>query len=75
MSVGGVSVSGPADLRAETVSVDLSGLEAKLDDLLDFQGLNDAQPLTLTPTQKTVNGKAVTVSGDGVTNATVTRTS
>ena len=47
---------------------------AKVDDLHDFAGLNPNAALTITPTQKSVNGKTAAMSGDRVTSATQTRT-
>ena len=53
---------------------DGAGEVKRLEDLHDFAGLNPAAPLTITPTQKAVNGKTAGISGDGVTTATQTRT-
>jgi len=50
-------------------------LAAKVEDLHQMAGLDPANALTVTPTAKTVAGKTVTVSGDGITTRTETRTS
>ena len=47
----------------------------RLEDLHDFAGLNSLAPLTITPAQKAVNGKAAEISGDGVRTAIQTRIS
>lgn len=55
-----------------------SGLSAaqdtKLDELHRLQGLKSGEPMTVTPTTRVVGGVSQTISGDGETTTTVTRT-
>lgn len=54
-----------------------SGLDAnqatQLAEVWQMQGLDNANPLTKTPTTFTVGGVTITITGDGVTTSTATR--
>jgi hypothetical protein len=48
--------------------------QAKLDDLHKIQGLDSGNPMTVTPTSRAAGSIQQTISGDGETTSTVTRT-
>lgn len=60
--------------RDLTSPVDVSDLEAKVQEIAQIHGLDPANPLIKTPTTVTVGGITQTLSGDGVNSATLTRT-
>jgi hypothetical protein len=49
-------------------------LETLIDELHKLQGLDSANPMTVTPTSREAGDIALTISGDGITTTTVTRT-
>ncbi|MDY6857292.1 MAG: hypothetical protein SWO11_21835 [Thermodesulfobacteriota bacterium] len=46
----------------------------KVDDLYKLQGLDVSNPMTVTPTSRVAGSVSQTISGDGATTSTVTRT-
>ena len=64
-----------AGLIVHTSGSGLSAAEqAKLDDLHKLQGLDISNPMTVTPSSRNVGTIEQTISGDGETSTTVTRT-
>ena len=49
-------------------------IKEQIDDLHQLQGLNIANPMTVTPTSREAGTIQQTISGDGKTTSTVTRT-
>jgi predicted amino acid-binding ACT domain protein len=45
----------------------------KIDELHKLQGLSAGNPMTVTPTSRTVTGISLAITGDGTTSTTVTR--
>lgn len=64
-----------AGLQTVTTGSGLSAAQdTKLTELHRLQGLESGSPMTVTPTSRSVTGVTQTISGDGETTTTVTRT-
>ncbi len=57
-----------------TVDTVVDGIALKVADLWALDGLDISNPMTVTPTSRTTGTIAQTISGDGTTTTTVTRT-
>jgi len=65
----------PVDGVTVTIGSGLSSDEHDmLEDMADFSGHRSGFPMTVTPSGKTVNGKVLTYTGDGITSTVVERT-
>lgn len=51
----------------------IQDMQSLVDELHKIQGLDAANPMTVTPTQRTAGDIDLTITGDGVTTTTVTR--
>lgn len=57
-----------------TIDTAVGGIALKVADLWALDGLDISNPMTVTPTSRTTGTIAQTISGDGTTTSTVTRT-
>lgn len=69
-----------ADAGLDTISAELAVVDANVDtiqtvtdEIHKLQGLDAANPMTVTPTSRVAGGISQTISGDGTTTSTVTR--
>ena len=67
---GGAGLKADDRYKFATNGIDLS---VKVDELHKLQGLDAANPMTVTPTSRTAGTISQTISGDGTTTTTVTR--
>lgn len=51
----------------------LNAVQTLVDELHKLQGLDAANPMTVTKTQRTVGGITIDITGDGITTSTATR--
>jgi len=51
----------------------LQDMQTLIDELHKIQGLSSGNPMTVTPTSRTVSGVTLNITGDGLTTSTVTR--
>jgi len=61
-------------LQVAAVESEVDGTKIQIDELHKLQGLDTVSPLTVTPTSRTAGTIAQTITGDGETTSTVTRT-
>jgi hypothetical protein len=85
-TIPSVTLSGDFEIEVELLSSqmvnnticsaaanDNSSEITKLNELYDIQGLNQSNPMTVTPTSKSAGDIDLAITGDGETTATVTR--
>jgi len=59
---------------AESAKIDLiSGIDVRVDDIHKIHGLDSVNPVTVTPTSRSVGNVTQQITGDGQTTSTVTR--
>ena len=66
--------TGTAVVQDLTVNVAVDEGFVKVDELWKLQGLDSANPMTVTPTARSTGAISQTISGDGENTSTVTRT-